>query len=303
VLHRAAYAALGLDGWSYAAIECDQAGLPGLIAGCGPDWAGLSLTMPLKETVVPLLDHADPLVTRLEAANTVVFGPGGLSGFNTDVTGIVTALAEAGLTEAGPAGTGLAEATLDTDRELAEGTSLAAELRQAAPVIIGAGGTARAALAALAGLGAAQVTLAVREPARSGPAREVAGRLGLGVTVAALRDWRPAAGQLVISTVPAGAADGLAGRLADRPPGAVLDVVYHPWPTRLAQAAERAGSPVIGGFDMLLHQAARQLELMTGCPAPVEVMRQAGLAELSRRGRNTSGGQNALLLGDDKSGR
>jgi shikimate dehydrogenase len=65
----------------------------------------------------------------------------------------------------------------------------------------------------------------------------------------------------------------------------VLDVVYHPWPTPLAQAASRAGAVVVSGFDLLLHQAARQVELMTGVkPAPLEAMRAAGQAELARRG-------------------
>ena len=76
VLHRAAYQALGLTGWSYQAIECDEAGLPGLLAGCGPDWAGLSLTMPLKRAVLSLLDDAEPLVADVGAANTVRFDAG-----------------------------------------------------------------------------------------------------------------------------------------------------------------------------------------------------------------------------------
>ena len=64
---------------------------------------------------------------------------------------------------------------------------------------------------------------------------------------------------------------------------AVLDVVYHPWPTPLARAAAAAGAIVASGFAMLLHQAAAQVELMTGKPAPLEAMREAGEQELSRR--------------------
>ena len=116
-LHRAAYAALGLTGWSYGAIDCDEAGLPGLIEGCGPDWAGLSLTMPLKQAVLPLLDTAEPGVTHLAAANTVVFVGGARHGYNTDVAGIMAALTEAGADRTRPV------------------------------VILGAGATARAALA------------------------------------------------------------------------------------------------------------------------------------------------------------
>ncbi len=87
-LHRAAYQALGLDGWCYAAIECDEARLPGLLDECGPDWAGLSLTMPLKRAVLGLLDHAEPLALEVGAANTVVFAGGARHGHNTDVPGI-----------------------------------------------------------------------------------------------------------------------------------------------------------------------------------------------------------------------
>ncbi|HEY7144377.1 MAG TPA: shikimate dehydrogenase [Streptosporangiaceae bacterium] len=254
-LHLAAYAALGLAGWSYRAIECDEAGLPGLLAGCGPDWAGLSLTMPLKQAVLPLLDTAEPAVTQLAAANTVVLGGGARHGANTDVAGIQAALTGAGAAGAGPA------------------------------VILGAGATARAALAALHGLGERAATVAVRDPARAGQTLAAAGRLGMLVTLA---PFEPPGrgGYLLISTVPAGAADGYAGKLAAGPaPAAVLDVVYHPWPTRLAAAARDAGAIVVGGFEMLLHQAARQVELMTGQPAPAGPMRAAGQQELRRRAR------------------
>src|ERR1039458_10200496 len=91
VLHTAAYAALGLSGWSYEAMECDEAGLPALLRSCGPDWAGLSLTMPLKRAVLPLLDQAGPLVAEVGGANTVIFGGAERRGYNTDVPGMVTA--------------------------------------------------------------------------------------------------------------------------------------------------------------------------------------------------------------------
>src|SRR5438445_11370778 len=99
-LHRAAYQALGLTGWTYRAIECDEAGLPGLLTGCGPDWAGLSLTMPLKRAVLPLLDSIEPLAAEAGAANTVIFRGGQRHGHNTDVPGMTAALAEQGMTGA-----------------------------------------------------------------------------------------------------------------------------------------------------------------------------------------------------------
>jgi shikimate dehydrogenase len=259
-LHRAAYAALGLTGWSYAAIDCDEAGLPALIGRCGPDWAGLSLTMPLKQAVLPLLDTAEPGVTELAAANTVVFADGARHGYNTDVAGIMAALAEAGAELTGPV------------------------------VILGAGATARAALAAVHRLGADAATVAVRDPARAADTLAAAARLGITVTLAPYAQLPAASGGLLISTVPAGAADTHAERIsaAGPRPATVLDVVYHPWPTKLALAAQRSGVTAISGFELLLHQAARQVELMTGRQAPAEQMRAGGLAELHRRAAGPS---------------
>jgi shikimate dehydrogenase len=260
-LHRAAYRALGLAGWTYEAVECDEAGLAAWLAGCGADWAGLSLTMPLKRAVVPLLDEAEPLVADVGGANTVIFAAGARHGHNTDVPGMITALAAAGVSGSGPV------------------------------LILGAGATACSALAAVRGLGAGEATVAVRDPARAAGLQAAASRLGVTVRLADFgrgdgnRSWH-----LVISTVPAGAADIYAERMlrGDLVPAAVLDVVYHPWPTGLAAAAERTGAAVIGGFELLLHQAARQVELMTARTAPVAAMRRAGQAELRRR---TEGGQ------------
>ena len=101
MLHRAAYAALGFADWAYELVECDEAGLAGYVESRGPEWAGLSLTMPLKRTVLPLLDHVDHLAAATGGANTVVFRPEGRYGYNTDVQGIVDALTEAGAPAAG----------------------------------------------------------------------------------------------------------------------------------------------------------------------------------------------------------
>jgi shikimate dehydrogenase len=256
VLHGAAYRALGLGDWSYQAIKCDEAGLSGLISSLGPGWAGLSLTMPLKRTVLELLDHVEPLVVATGGANTVVFRPDGRYGYNTDVRGIVDALTEVGVCSPGSV------------------------------TILGAGATACSALAALPELGASGAEIVVREPARAVGLLAAAERLHLPVR---LRSFGDLAGgpvpDLLISTVPAGAADAYADRIAvsGRAPAAVLDVVYSPWPTPLAKAASAMGAMVASGFAMLLHQAAAQVELMTGKPAPLEAMRAAGQAELARR--------------------
>src|SRR3954465_4946696 len=77
-LHRAAYAALGLDDWRYDAFDVTEEGLPGFVADLDGPWAGLSLTMPLKQTVIPLLDHIEPLAQVVGAVNTVLLqGSGG----------------------------------------------------------------------------------------------------------------------------------------------------------------------------------------------------------------------------------
>jgi shikimate dehydrogenase len=185
-----------------------------------------------------------------------VFRADGRHGYNTDVHGIIEALAEVGAPAPGSA------------------------------TILGGGATACSALAALRELGVATADVVVRDPARAGDLTRSAARLDIGVR---FRDFARASDaaprDLLISTVPAGAADSYAEHIRDTgaAPAAVLDVVYHPWPTALALAAARAGSIVASGFAMLLHQAAAQVELMTGKPAPLEAMRAAGEAELARR--------------------
>lgn len=255
-LHRAAYAELGLD-WTYDLIECDEAGLAALVTGCtaDPDWVGLSLTMPLKSRAVQLADALAPSADLVGVANTLVIADGRTTAHNTDVDGVVRALRELGVTA--PPG---------------------------APWVLGSGGTARAALAALAAVGSAQVTVAARRPEALAPLRRLGERLGIEV------DGRPwpgsssdlAGADLVVATTPAGATDSLAGR-GWRPGLPLLDVVYAPWPTGLAAAAAAAGAPVVGGLAMLVGQAAEQVELMTGRPAPLEAMRRAGEAALAAR--------------------
>jgi shikimate dehydrogenase len=252
-LHRAAYEGLGLHDWHYEAIECDEAGLPGLIGGLGSEWAGLSLTMPLKRAVLPLLDTVSELAVEVGGANTVVFAGGARHGDNTDVHGIVQALAEAGV----------------------------APPRTA--TILGGGATAASALAALRELGLGEATLVVRDPARAGETAEVAERLGVTLTVQTFdKIGTVLEVDLVVSTLPAGAADGFADLLSGVP--ALFDVVYAPWPTRLAEIVAEGGGTVVGGFSMLLHQAVRQVEMMTGrTDVPVEAMRAAAKAEIVRR--------------------
>jgi shikimate dehydrogenase len=257
-LQRAAYRELGFDDWTYDLVECDEQGLAAYLDSRGQEWAGLSLTMPLKAAVLPLLDHVDHRAAATGGANTVVFRPEGRYGYNTDVQGIVDALTEAGAPSPGTV------------------------------AIIGAGATACSALAAAGELGAPGADILLRDPARGGAVLAAAQKLGLTVRLRPLDDQRQGdavAPDLLISTVPAGAADLFSERslFSRTPPMAVMDVVYDPWPTPLARAAEAAGAIVASGFAMLLHQAAAQVELMTGKPAPLEAMRAAGRAELANR--------------------
>ena len=254
VLHRAAYQGLGLHGWRYDEIECDEAGLLRLVEGMGPEWAGLSLTMPLKRVALTVADEVSPLAAAVGAANTLIFPPGGgRQAHNTDVAGLVSALREAGLTR----------------------------IEQA--VILGAGGTAQAALAALRELGHDSPLVVVRDPARTGDLRETAERLGLRPVISGSLFSEPLpAADLVISTLPGGAADPLS-TTSWKPDTVVLDVVYASWPTPFAASALAAGCPVVSGLTVLLYQAVAQVELMTGRPGPVEAMRAALLAAMAAR--------------------
>ena len=254
ILHEAAYQALDLHGWHYDKIECDEAGLPSLVDSMGPEWAGLSLTMPLKRVALTVADEVSPLAQAVGAANTLVFSPdGGRRADNIDVAGMVSALREAGL----------------------------ARVEQA--VILGAGGTAHSALAAVRELGNRSPTVLVRNLARTRELRETAERLGMQPTISdgLFTEPLPAA-DLVISTLPGGAADPLSATRW-KPDTMVLDVVYTPWPTSFAGSALAAGCPVVSGLTVLLYQAVAQVELMTGHPGPVEAMRTALVAAVAAR--------------------
>ncbi|MGN6331135.1 MAG: shikimate dehydrogenase [Motilibacteraceae bacterium] len=258
VLHRAAYAELGLD-WDYDAYDVAEADLPAFLSGLDSSWAGLSLTMPLKRAVIPLLDWVSPLARRVQAVNTVVLSPGRRLGANTDVPGMVAALRERGVSGAGSA------------------------------TVVGGGATATSALAALAELGLREAAVVVRRPEAVGELTSAAERLEVRVDV---RLWAealdPASGllarDLVISTVPGDAAAGLAAALPAAP-RALFDVVYHPWPTALAAAWAQAGGLVVGGLDLLVHQAVLQVALMTGRDTTglADLMRAAGERALAAR--------------------
>ncbi|EME17488.1 shikimate dehydrogenase [Rhodococcus triatomae] len=251
-LHLAAYRALGLTDWTYDRIECTAEELPGLVDGLGPEWIGLSVTMPGK---VAALTHAVERTERavqVGSANTLVRideGAGGWRADCTDVDGVVGALAEVGVTD----------------------------LSGAAVVVVGAGGTSRPALRAFADLGAVEVTVVARSADRAADTLACAATIGLRARHQGLDAAEVGAvcgeAAVVMSTIPASAAADLAPSIARAP--VVFDAIYDPWPTPLAAAVAAAGGTVVDGLRMLLNQAFGQVEQFTGMPAPREAMAAA----------------------------
>jgi shikimate dehydrogenase len=249
--------ALGLTAWSYDRREVDVPAFPGALEELDESWRGLSLTMPLKEVALQAAVEASDLARATGAANTLVRVDGGWRADNTDVHGITAALAAVGCDLASDAVTEV--------------------------VVVGSGATARSAVAAVAGAGTddgdsavtgRRVTLMVREEARAETVAQ-ARATGLHVAVVPLGQWPDA--DLVISTVPPSAGvplDTLPTADGDRP-RVLLDVVYGEGPTPLQRGGQHRGWTLARGVDMLLHQATRQVTLMTGQPAPLAAMAEA----------------------------
>ena len=216
--------------------------------------------MPLKRSVVPLLDTLDEAARLSGAANTVLLGDRRRLGFNTDVPGAAAAMVE----------------------------RLREPVRSAA--VLGGGATAASVLLALADQGCTSATLVVRDAARAGETLAVlaAHRHAPRVEVVLLDGLEPLGADLVVSTVPATAqTEALVAACAAVP--AVFEVVYDPWPSPLAQAALESGRTLVDGLDLLAHQAELQVQIMTGRGVGVDLLRDAGRAELARRaGENGS---------------
>ena len=237
-LHLAAYRALGLDGWTYDRIECTADELPGLVAGFGPEWVGVSVTMPGKFAALRFADERTARAELVGSANTLVRTQGGWRADNTDVDGLKGALGAV----AGRA------------------------------AVLGSGGTAPAVVVGLADLGVQNIAVLARNRDKAAPLLALGPRLGvdvrwieLGTTLADV--------DVVVSTIPADVAAGYANTVVATP--LLLDAIYNPWPTPLATAVEQAGGRVISGLQMLLHQAFAQVEQFTELPAPTEAMRAA----------------------------
>jgi shikimate dehydrogenase len=256
VLHQAAYDALGLDTWSYGRREVDEAGFAGALSGLDATWRGLSLTMPLKEAALAAAAHASSTARAAGGANTLVREGSGWSAHKTDVDGIHAALAEHGVTHVDHA------------------------------VVVGSGATARSAVLALAGAGLSRVIFMVRAAVRPETV-DLTEALDLEVDAVGIGDWPPDA-DVIVSTVPpaslaAAAPPPVVERRRQRP-RLLLDVVYGAGTTPVERAAVERGWTLVPGTDMLLHQAAAQVRLMTGREAPLGAMRDALREALAQRG-------------------
>jgi shikimate dehydrogenase len=272
ILHRAAYSALGLD-WTYEAREVDVAGLAGFLDSCDASWAGVSLTMPLKTIALALLDGVDASAQLVEAVNTIVWSDGRRIGYNTDIYGMQRAIEE-----------------VRGDKEI---SSVA---------IVGAGATARSALAAIARMlesghiespdDRLNVELFARQEQSAVALKDFVSKSALAARIRVIvQPWanreRACHRDLVVSTVPGSAAaeifdSGISFEDGARP-GVLMDVAYEPWPTPLVRLWRGHGGVAATGDLMLLWQAAEQVRLMTGCEPPVDAMRVALVDSLRER--------------------
>ncbi|GAB96351.1 shikimate dehydrogenase [Kineosphaera limosa NBRC 100340] len=262
ILHRTAYAELGLAQWSYEKFAVGGEGESSLLkflAGRDSQWLGFSVTMPLKEDALAISVAASGHAREMGAANTLVRTDRGWIADSTDAYGALEALLEAGVGQGGRSP------------------------RRA--VLLGAGATARSVIDALGRLGVREIVFVVRTTVRP-ETEQLATRRGIAVAHEAglargHLDRLIASADVTVSTLPTGTDLGLdpvpAGTLAGR---VLMDVVYGGWPTPLARWAADAGATTISGLGMLVHQAGEQVRLMTGLPAPVAAMRAAVLAHL-----------------------
>ncbi|WP_102141074.1 shikimate dehydrogenase [Mycobacterium hubeiense] len=238
-LHLAAYRALGLHDWTYERIECTAEQLPGLVGGFGPEWVGVSVTMPGKFAALRFADVRTSRADLVGSANTLVRTATGWRADNTDTDGVIGALGSA---------TGHA-------------------------VVVGSGGTAPAVVVGLSELGVQRITVVARNPDKAAPLVALAAGADIEACWCDIEGVELTDVDVMVSTIPADAAAPYAQALAVTP--LLLDAIYDPWPTPLAAAVEAAGGRVISGLEMLLHQAFAQVEQFTGLPAPKEAMRAA----------------------------
>ena len=251
VMHRAAYRVLGLP-WTYGTHEVTSATLGAFMASLDGTWRGLSLTMPLKKDVVPLLETADETARLTGVANTVLMTDDGLAGFNTDVSGIVHPLVAAAVPS----------------------------LRHV--LVLGAGATAGSAVAAATRLGAGLITVAARDTRRAAVVVELGERMGVSVDVVPLNGVDGLIADVVINTLPGGVAGTVSFSREMRQTSVLFDIIYDPWPTTIATSWTDVGGQVIPGIEMLLAQALRQVRVFVRGDPELEVERETDVIAAMR---------------------
>ena len=255
-MHNAAFAALGLD-WAYVPLPVARGAMRAAAGGLvALGLRGANVTMPHKTESAELADELSEDANRLQAVNTFVVMGDRLYGHNTDAPGF--------------------------DRFLRHDAGFDPRGRTA--LVLGAGGAARAVARALGVAGAASLRVAVREPSRAAGLLSAIEDTGLEAEVVPFDDAGGKRVDLVVNATPLGA-DGLTC-----PPLPVLDehvlvvdLLYRPTQTPMQAVARSAGAEVFGGLGLLLHQAALSFELLTGTPAPLDVMSAAAITALAER--------------------
>jgi shikimate dehydrogenase len=235
VIHQAAYRVLSED-WAYSRFEVAKGGLKRFIENDGIVYDGFSVTMPLKENAFQFATTHDICSELTGAANTLVKIDSIWNAFNTDIFGIVQAI------------------------------SLNSSSIITSALILGSGATAKSALVALAQISPnAEVKIWARNKAAREGLIDFGKSIGLNISLARFIRVAIKKTDLTISTLPGGATDDLATKLAKRkalkPRGLLLDVAYDPWPSKLATFWTTRSQPVVSGLEMLLWQAVAQIRI------------------------------------------
>lgn len=240
-LHNAAYETLGLP-WKYVAVDVQPGQLHEFINSTDHSLRGLSVTMPHKVSALEAANTIDVIAERTHSVNTLRFdyevdGTRNLTGYNTDVSGIVNAFADVGVASA---------------RHVA---------------VIGGGATASSAVVAAAELGAQHISVFARTPQKAFFLEQVGQEVGVNVTVHALEKMEEMSDvDVAISTLP-GDVDVSLASLPRTPRATLLDVAYNPWPSTRGAEWAVAGGEVVSGLRMLAHQALIQVRIfVTGSP-------------------------------------
>ncbi|WP_418968585.1 shikimate dehydrogenase [Alloscardovia omnicolens] len=260
VLHNAAYASLGLSDWSYDRHDVNENTLEEFFSHCDSSWAGVSMTMPLKQKALEFGEIGDERVSFLGVSNTAVFdwsrtNPAHphmphISLYNTDVDGVKLTFAEE---------YGISKAD------------------NASVCIIGSGSTAMSSMAALMEIGAREFTLCAADSQQAEHMAQTMSTYQCANASITVQPWdntvdHIAQADIVVAAVPAHATDTIAQAVRALPESIsfpdmhVLDVIYDPRPTALMTALSERSAHVRGGEHMLLRQAIAQVAYMTGIP-------------------------------------